>query len=140
MRGKFSDYSVEDLVIIEEIEDHRSSDGASRVYSDYGSQDLKEVDLILEDLFKMIENNDWQVIARLKDTTVISETSKKEIDDLSQVQILSIKSDYFFEVIDHQSRFTSASLKKKVSKTRNSQNYYQLAEEVQVEVLQLKGS
>lgn len=139
MKEKFVDYSIEDLEVVEEIEIETESVATrSKVYKDYDESDLVESELLLEDLFNSILNKDWQIIGRSKNKTIISEISDHEIEDFEQIEILSIESEYFFDVIDRQNRFTSESIRKKVGKVRNSQNYYFLAEEVKVENLKLK--
>lgn len=139
MKEKFIDYSIDDLEVVEEIEiETESVTTRSKVYKDYDESDLVESELLLEDLFNSILNKDWQIIGRSKNKTIISEISDHEIEDFEQIEILSIESEYFFEVIDRQNRFTSESIRKKVGKVRNSQNYYFLAEEVKVENLKLK--
>lgn len=140
MKEKFVDYSIEDLEIIEEIETESESESVvqSKIYKDYDESDLIESALILEDVFNALLNKDWQVLGRTDRKIIISEVSDQTIEDLDQIEILSIESEYFFDVIDRQNRFTSESIKKKVGKVRNSKNYYFLAEEVKVENLKLK--
>lgn len=139
MKEKFIDYSIDDLEVVEEIEIETESVATrSKVYKDYDESDLVESELLLEDFFNSILNKDWQIIGRSKNKTIISEISDHEIEDFEQIEILSIESEYFFDVIDRQNRFTSESIRKKVGKVRNSQNYYFLAEEVKVENLKLK--
>ena len=78
------------------------------------------------------------MLGRTDNKLIISEVSEHQIEDLDQIEILSIESEYFFDVIDRQNRFTSESISKKVGKVRNSKDYYFLAEEVKVENLKLK--
>ena len=142
MKEKFVDYSIEDLEIIEEIETESESESESvvqsKIYKDYDESDLIESALILEDVFNALLNKDWQVLGRAERKIIISEVSDQTIEDLDQIEILSIESEYFFDAIDRQNRFTSESISKKVGKVRNSKNYYFLAEEVKVENLKLK--
>lgn len=140
MKEKFVDYSIEDLEIIEEIETESESESVvqSKIYKDYDESDLIESALILEDVFNALLNKDWQVLGRAERKIIISEVSDQTIEDLDQIEILSIESEYFFDAIDRQNRFTSESISKKVGKVRNSKNYYFLAEEVKVENLKLK--
>ena len=142
MTEKFTDYTVEDLTIIEEVRvvaEEQKTDKSKR-YDDYTEKDLIEQKPILEDVFEALENQDWQVIARAGSKTLISPVFKDQISNISDIELIAIESEYFFEIIDRQSRFTSDSMKKKVSKVRNSANYYWLAEEIKVEILQLKGN
>lgn len=140
MKEKFVDYSIEDLEIVEEIETESESENVlkSKSYRDYDESDLIESALILEDVFNVLLNKNWQVLGRTDDKMIISEVSEHQIEDLDQIEILSIESEYFFDVIDRQNRFTSESISKKVGKVRNSKDYYFLAEEVKVENLKLK--
>lgn len=140
MKEKFVDYSIEDLEIVEEIETESESENVvkSKSYRDYDESDLIESALILEDVFNALLNKNWQVLGRTDNKIIISEVSEHQIEDLDQIEILSIESEYFFDVIDRQNRFTSESISKKVGKVRNSKNYYFLAEEVKVENLKLK--
>lgn len=140
MKEKFVDYSIEDLEIVEEIEVESESESVvkSKTYRDYDESDLVESALILEDVFNALLNKNWQVLGRTDDKIIISEVSEHQIEDLDQIEILSIESEYFFDVIDRQHRFTSESISKKVGKVRNSKDYYFLAEEVKVENLKLK--
>lgn len=140
MKEKFVDYSIEDLEIVEEIETESESENVvkSKSYRDYDESDLIESALILEDVFNALLNKNWQVLGRTDNKIIISEVSEHQIEDLDQIEILSIESEYFFDVIDRQNRFTSGSISKKVGKVRNSKNYYFLAEEVKVENLKLK--
>lgn len=140
MKEKFVDYSIEDLEIVEEIEVESESESVvkSKTYRDYDESDLVESALILEDVFNALLNKNWQVLGRTDDKIIISEVSEHQIEDLDQIEILSIESEYFFDVIDRQNRFTSESISKKVGKVRNSKDYYFLAEEVKVENLKLK--
>ena len=140
MKEKFVDYSIEDLEIVEEIETESESENVvkSKSYRDYDESDLIESALILEDVFNALLNKNWQVLGRTDDKIIISEVSEHRIEDLDQIEILSIESEYFFDVIDRQNRFTSESISKKVGKVRNSKDYYFLAEEVKVENLKLK--
>lgn len=140
MKEKFVDYSIEDLEIVEEIEVKSESESVvkSKTYRDYDESDLVESALILEDVFNALLNKNWQVLGRTDDKIIISEVSEHQIEDLDQIEILSIESEYFFDVIDRQNRFTSESISKKVGKVRNSKDYYFLAEEVKVENLKLK--
>lgn len=140
MKEKFVDYSIEDLEIVEEIETESESENVlkSKSYRDYDESDLIESALILEDVFNALLNKNWQVLGRTDDKIIISEVSEHQIEDLDQIEILSIESEYFFDVIDRQNRFTSESISKKVGKVRNSKDYYFLAEEVKVENLKLK--
>lgn len=142
MTEKFTDYTVEDLVITEEVRvvtEEQKTDKSKR-YDDYTEKDLIEQSPILEDVFEALENQDWQIIAREGSKTLISPIFKDQISSISDIEVIAIESEYFFEIIDRQSRFTSDSMKKKVSKVRNSANYYWLAEEIKVEILQLKGN
>lgn len=140
MKEKFVDYSIEDLEIVEEIETESESENVvkSKSYRDYDESDLIESSLILEDVFNALLNKNWQVLGRTDNKIIISEVSEHQIEDLDQIEILSIESEYFFDVIDRQNRFTSESISKKVGKVRNSKDYYFLAEEVKVENLKLK--
>lgn len=142
MAEKFTDYTVEDLTITEEVRvvaEEQKTDKSKR-YDDYTDKDLIEQSPILEDVFEALENQDWQIIARVGSKTLISPVFKDQISNISDIEMIAIESEYFFEIIDRQSRFTSDSMKKKVSKVRNSANYYWLAEEIKVEILQLKGN
>ena len=142
MVEKFTDYTVEDLTIIEEVRvvaEEQKTDKSKR-YDDYTEKDLIDQSPILEDVFEALENQDWQIIARVGSKTLISPVFKDQISNISDIEVIAIESEYFFEIIDRQSRFTSDSMKKKVSKVRNSANYYWLAEEIKVEILQLKGN
>lgn len=142
MAEKFTDYTVEDLTIIEEVRvvaEEQKTDKSKR-YDDYTEKDLIEQRPILEDVFEALENQDWQIIARVGSKTLISPVFKDQLMNISDIEVIAIESEYFFEIIDRQSRFTSDSMKKKVSKVRNSANYYWLAEEIKVETLQLKGN
>ena len=142
MAEKFTDYTVEDLTITEEVRvvaEEQKTDKSKR-YDDYTEKDLIEQKPILEDVFEALENQDWQIIARVGSKTLISPVFKDQISNISDIEVITIESEYFFEIIDRQSRFTSDSMKKKVSKVRNSANYYWLAEEIKVETLQLKGN
>lgn len=142
MTEKFTDYTVEDLTITEEVRvvaEEQKTDKSKR-YDDYTEKDLIEQSPILEDVFEALENQDWQIIARVGSKTLISPVFKDQISSISDIEVIAIESEYFFEIIDRQSRFTSDSMKKKVSKVRNSTNYYWLAEEIKVEILQLKGN
>ena len=142
MAEKFTDYTVEDLTITEEVRvvaEEQKTDKSKR-YDDYTEKDLIEQSPILEDVFEALENQDWQIIARVGSKTLISPVFKDQISNISDIEMIAIESEYFFEIIDRQSRFTSDSMKKKVSKVRNSANYYWLAEEIKVEILQLKGN
>ncbi len=142
MAEKFTDYTVEDLTIIEEVRvvaEEQKTDKSKR-YDDYTEKDLIEQKSILEDVFEALENQDWQIIARVGSKTLISPVFKDQLLNISDIEVIAIESEYFFEIIDRQSRFTSDSMKKKVSKVRNSANYYWLAEEIKVEPLQLKGN
>lgn len=140
MKEKFVDYSIDDLEIVEEIEVESELESVvkSKSYRDYDESDLIESALILEDVFNALLNKNWQVLGRTDNKIIISEVSEHQIEDLDQIEILSIESEYFFDVIDRQNRFTSESISKKVGKVRNSENYYFLAEEVKVENLKLK--
>ena len=140
MKEKFVDYSIEDLEIVEEIETESESENVvkSKSYRDYDESDLIESALILEDVFNALLDKNWQVLGRTDNKIIISEVSEHQIEDLDQIEILSIESEYFFDVIDRQNRFTSESISKKVGKVRNSKDYYFLAEEVKVENLKLK--
>ena len=142
MAEKFTDYTVEDLTITEEVRvvaEEQKADKSKR-YDDYTEKDLIEQKPILEDVFEALENQDWQILARVGSKTLISPVFKDQISNISDIEVIAIESEYFFEIIDRQSRFTSDSMKKKVSKVRNSANYYWLAEEIKVEILQLKGN
>lgn len=142
MAEKFTDYTVEDLTITEEVRvvaEEQKTDKSKR-YDDYTEKDLIEQSPILEDVFEALENQDWQIIARVGSKTLISPVFKDQLLNISDIEVIAIESEYFFEIIDRQSRFTSDSMKKKVSKVRNSANYYWLAEEIKVETLQLKGN
>ena len=142
MAEKFTDYTVEDLTITEEVRvvaEEQKTDKSKR-YDDYTEKDLIEQSPILEDVFEALENQDWQIIARVGSKTLVSPVFKDQILNISDIEVIAIESEYFFEIIDRQSRFTSDSMKKKVSKVRNSANYYWLAEEIKVEILQLKGN
>lgn len=142
MAEKFTDYTVEDLTITEEVRvvaEEQKTDKSKR-YDDYTEKDLIEQSPILEDVFEALENQDWQIIARVGSKTLISLVFKDQLLNISDIEVIAIESEYFFEIIDRQSRFTSDSMKKKVSKVRNGANYYWLAEEIKVEILQLKGN
>lgn len=142
MTEKFTDYTVEDLTIAEEVRvvaEEQKTDKSKR-YDDYTEKDLIEQKPILEDVFEALENQDWQIIARVGSKTLISAVFKDQILNISDIEVIAIESEYFFEIIDRQSRFTSDSMKKKVLKVRNGSNYYWLAEEIKVETLQLKGN
>lgn len=138
---KYQDYEIDDLEVVEEIEIQSSQEPVkeTKKYKDYDESDTSVMNPILDDVFESIKDKDWQVIARTNDKIVISEVLSDLISDISEIQLISIKSDFFFEIIDRQSRFTSASLQKKISKVKNSANYYWLAEEVDVEILKMKG-
>ena len=138
---KYQDYEIDDLEVVEEIEIQSSQELAkeTKKYKDYDESDTSVMNPILDDVFESIKDKDWQVIARTTDKIVISEVLADLISDISEIQLISIRSDFFFEIIDRQSRFTSASLQKKISKVKNSANYYWLAEEVDVEILKMKG-
>lgn len=138
---KYQDYEIDDLEVIEEIEIQSSQEPTkeTKKYKDYDESDTSVMNPILDDVFESIKDKDWQVIARTNDKIVISEVLADLISDISYIQLISIRSDFFFEIIDRQSRFTSASLQKKISKVKNSANYYWLAEEVDVEILKMKG-
>ena len=138
---KYQDYEIEDLEVVEEIEIQSSQEPAkeTKKYKDYDESDTSVMNPILDDVFDAIKDKDWQVIARTNDKIVISEVLADPISDISEIQLISIRSDFFFEIIDRQSRFTSASLQKKISKVKNSANYYWFAEEVDVEILKMKG-
>lgn len=138
---KYQDYEIDDLEIVEEIEIQSSQEPAkeTKKYKDYDESDTSVMNPILDDVFDAIKDKDWQVIARTNDKIVISEVLADPISDISEIQLISIRSDFFFEIIDRQSRFTSASLQKKISKVKNSANYYWFAEEVDVETLKMKG-
>jgi hypothetical protein len=138
---KYQDYEIDDLEVVEEIEIQSSQEPAkeTKKYKDYDESDTSVMNLILDDVFDAIKDKDWQVIARTNDKIVISEVLADPISDISEIQLISIRSDFFFEIIDRQSRFTSASLQKKISKVKNSANYYWFAEEVDVEILKMKG-
>ena len=140
MKEKFVDYSIEDLEIVEEIETESESENVvkSKSYRDYDESDLIESALILEDVFNALLDKNWQVLGRTDNKIIISEVSEHQIEDLDQIEILSIESEYFFDVIDRRNRFTSESISEKVGKVRNSKDYYFLAEEVKVENLKLK--
>ena len=142
MAEKFTDYTVEDLTITEEVRvvaEEQKADKSKR-YNEYTEKDLIEQKPILEDVFEALENQDSQILARVGSKTLISPVFKDQISNISDIEVIAIESEYFFEIIDRQSRFTSDSMKKKVSKVRNSANYYWLAEEIKVEILQLKGN
>lgn len=138
---KYQDYEIDDLEVVEEIEIQSSQEPAkeTKKYKDYDESDTSVMNPILDDVFDAIKDKDWQVIARTNDKIVISEVLADPISDISEIQLISIRSDFFFEIIDRQSRFTSASLQKKISKVKNSANYYWFAEEVDVEILKMKG-
>lgn len=138
---KYQDYEIDDLEVVEEIEIQSSQEPAkeTKKYKDYDESDTSVMNPILDDVFDAIKDKDWQVIARTNDKIVISEVLADPISDISEIQLISIRSDFFFEIIDRQSRFTSASLQKKISKVKNSANYYWFAEEVDVETLKMKG-
>lgn len=138
---KYQDYEIDDLEVVEEIEIQSSQEPAkeTKKYKDYDESDTSVMNPILDDIFDAIKDKDWQVIARTNDKIVISEVLADPISDISEIQLISIRSDFFFEIIDRQSRFTSASLQKKISKVKNSANYYWFAEEVDVEILKMKG-
>ena len=138
---KYQDYEIDDLEVVEEIEIQSSQESAkeTKKYKDYDESDTSVMNPILDDVFDAIKDKDWQVIARTNDKIVISEVLADPISDISEIQLISIRSDFFFEIIDRQSRFTSASLQKKISKVKNSANYYWFAEEVDVEILKMKG-
>lgn len=138
---KYQDYEIDDLEVVEEIEIQSSQEPAkeTKKYKDYDESDTSVMNPILDDVFDAIKDKDWQVIARTNDKIVISEVLADLISDISEIQLISIRSDFFFEIIDRQSRFTSASLQKKISKVKNSANYYWFAEEVDVEILKMKG-
>ena len=138
---KYQDYEIDDLEVVEEIEIQSSQEPTkeTKKYKDYDESDTSVMNPILDDVFESIKDKDWQVIARTNDKIVISEVLSDLISDISDIQLISIRSDFFFEIIDRQSRFTSASLQKKISKVKNSANYYWLAEEVDVEILKMKG-
>ena len=138
---KYQDYEIDDLEVVEEIEIQSSQEPAkeTKKYKDYDESDTSVMNPILDDVFDSIKDKDWQVIARTTDKIVISEVLADPISDISEIQLISIRSDFFFEIIDRQSRFTSASLQKKISKVKNSANYYWFAEEVDVEILKMKG-
>ena len=138
---KYQDYEIDDLEVVEEIEIQSSQEPAkeTKKYKDYDESDTSVMNPILDDVFDAIKDKDWQVIARTNDRIVISEVLADPISDISEIQLISIRSDFFFEIIDRQSRFTSASLQKKISKVKNSANYYWFAEEVDVEILKMKG-
>lgn len=137
-KRQFEDYTVKDLEVVEEIETSQSSVSTVK-FTDYTESYLEEVRLTLEDVFDLIAGKHWQVLARTKNAITISRVFDSEISDLSETEVLSIKSEFFFEVLDRQSRFTASSMQKKVAKVRNSQNYYWLAEEVEINELDLKG-
>lgn len=139
---KYQDYEIDDLEVVEEIEIQTSQESLkeTKKYKDYDESDTSVMNPILDDVFDSIKDKDWQVIARTNDKIVISEVLADLISDISEIQLISIRSDFFFEIIDRQSRFTSASLQKKISKVKNSANYYWLAEEVDVEILKMKGT
>lgn len=141
-KRKYQDYEIDDLEIVEEIEinEDREEPKETKKYKDYDESDVEVMNPILDDVFEAIKDRDWQVIARTDDKTVISEVLSDLISDITEIQLISIKSEFFFEIIDRQSRFTSASLQKKISKVKNSANYYWFAEEVDVEVLKMKGA
>lgn len=138
---KYQDYEIDDLEVVEEIEIQSSQEPTkeTKKYKDYDESDTSVMNPILDDVFDAIKDKDWQVIARTNDKIVISEVLADPISDISEIQLISIRSDFFFEIIDRQSRFTSASLQKKISKVKNSANYYWFAEEVDVEILKMKG-
>lgn len=138
---KYQDYEIDDLEVVEEIEIQSSQELAkeTKKYKDYDESDTSVMNPILDDVFDAIKDKDWQVIARTNNEIVISEVLADPISDISEIQLISIRSDFFFEIIDRQSRFTSASLQKKISKVKNSANYYWFAEEVDVEILKMKG-
>lgn len=138
---KYQDYEIDDLEVVEEIEIQSSQETAkeTKKYKDYDESDTSVMNPILDDVFDAIKDKDWQVIARTNDKIVISEVLADPISDISEIQLISIRSDFFFEIIDRQSRFTSASLQKKILKVKNSANYYWFAEEVDVEILKMKG-
>lgn len=138
---KYQDYEIDDLEVVEEIEIQSSQEPSkeTKKYKDYDESDTSVMNPILDDVFDAIKDKDWQVIARTNDKIVISEVLADPISDISEIQLISIRSDFFFEIIDRQSRFTSASLQKKISKVKNSANYYWFAEEVDVETLKMKG-
>ena len=138
---KYQDYEIDDLEVVEEIEIQSAQEPTkeTKKYKDYDESDTSVMNPILDDVFDAIKDKDWQVIARTNDKIVISEVLADLISDISEIQLISIKSDFFFEIIDRQSRFTSASLQKKISKVKNSANYYWFAEEVDVEILKMKG-
>lgn len=138
---KYQDYEIDDLEVVEEIELQSSQEPTkeTKKYKDYDESDTSVMNPILDDVFDAIKDKDWQVIARTNDKIVISEVLADPISDISEIQLISIRSDFFFEIIDRQSRFTSASLQKKISKVKNSANYYWFAEEVDVEILKMKG-
>lgn len=138
---KYQDYEIDDLEVVEEIEIQSSQEPSkeTKKYRDYDESDTSVMNPILDDVFDAIKDKDWQVIARTNDKIVISEVLADPISDISEIQLISIRSDFFFEIIDRQSRFTSASLQKKISKVKNSANYYWFAEEVDVEILKMKG-
>ena len=138
---KYQDYEIDDLEVVEEIEIQSSQEPAkeTKKYKDYDESDTSVMNPILDDVFDAIKDKDWQVIARTNDKIVISEVLADPISAISEIQLISIRSDFFFEIIDRQSRFTSASLQKKISKVKNSANYYWFAEEVDVEILKMKG-
>lgn len=138
---KYQDYEIDDLEVVEEIEIQSSQEPAkeTKKYKDYDESDTSVMNPILDDVFDAIKDKDWQVIARTNDKIVISEVLADPISDISEIQLISIRSDFFFEIIDRQSRFTSASLQKKISKVKSSANYYWFAEEVDVEILKMKG-
>lgn len=138
---KYQDYEIDDLEVVEEIEIQSSQEPAkeTKKYKDYDESDTSVMNPILDDVFDAIKDKDWQVIARTNNKIVISEVLADPISDISEIQLISIRSDFFFEIIDRQSRFTSASLQKKISKVKNSANYYWFAEEVDVEILKMKG-
>ena len=138
---KYQDYEIDDLEVVEEIEIQSSQEPAkeTKKYKDYDESDTSVMNPILDDVFDAIKDKDWQVIARTNEKIVISEVLADPISDISEIQLISIRSDFFFEIIDRQSRFTSASLQKKISKVKNSANYYWFAEEVDVEILKMKG-
>lgn len=139
---KYQDYEIDDLEVVEEIEIQTSQESTkeTKKYKDYDESDTSVMNPILDDVFESIKDKDWQVIARTNDKIVISEVLADLISDISEIQLISIRSDFFFEIIDRQSRFTSASLQKKISKVKNSANYYWFAEEVDVEILKMKGT
>lgn len=140
MKEKFIDYSVDDLVIVVEIAAKDETADKSKVYKDYDESDLIESKIILDDVFTALLGKDWQIIGRTKNKTIISEVVEHEIEDLEQIEILMIESEYFFKVLDCRTRFTSESIEKKVEKVKNSADqYHLLAEEVKVENLKFRS-